>query len=160
MNSLLDRFETKYMPEPNTGCWLWMAGIDSDGYGQMRVDRGDGAIPLKAYRIAFNLFRGPVPQGKELDHLCRTPLCVNPAHLEPVTHRENILRGLKNRASINFRKTHCLNGHPFDVENTYIWRNRKRACKTCSRISSRRRYQRKSDLKGVQCHTKSASSIQ
>jgi hypothetical protein len=75
---------------------------------------------------------GPVPDGLELDHLCRNPGCVNPDHLEPVTHKENMLRGF-NPSATNARKTHCHKGHFFDAENTYIATTGARRCRTCLR---------------------------
>lgn len=74
-------------------CWLWMAAKDGKGYGQIRVN--DRAV--LAHIFSYEMARGPVPDGKELDHLCCVKLCVNPAHLEPVTHRENCLRALATR---------------------------------------------------------------
>lgn len=89
---LLDRFEDKYMPEPNSGCWLWLASLRANGYGQVgRGGRGSG-MEL-AHRAAYNLYVGPIPDGLVLDHLCRVRACVNPAHLEPVTNTENLRRG-------------------------------------------------------------------
>lgn len=76
-----------------TGCWLWRAGKTAAGYGQF----GKGRLPggsHRAHRLAYWLVIGPVPDGKELDHLCRNRACVNPAHLEPVSHGENVRRGL------------------------------------------------------------------
>lgn len=109
-------------------CWLWTAQIDADGYGHFRWDGKRGA----AHRFAYEYFIGPIPNGLQLDHLCRTRACVNPAHLEPVTCRENLLRGATFQ-SANALKTHCQQGHPFDDENTYITANGSRACKACRR---------------------------
>lgn len=75
---------------PDLGpCWLWAAGLNRDGYGRFGVS----GTKLGAHRVAYELLRGPIPDGLELDHLCRAPCCVNPDHLEPVTHRENCRRG-------------------------------------------------------------------
>lgn len=84
------RFEASYVPEPNTGCWLWLGGHTPAGYGQIWYSGRQGY----AHRFAYELFRGPIPSGYDIDHLCRQRACVNPAHLEPVTHLVNVRRGL------------------------------------------------------------------
>ena len=107
-------------------CWLWTAGTSVEGYGRFRLnDRS-----RKAHQVSYEMHVGPIPEGKVLDHLCRVPGCVNPAHLEPVTDRENILRGTA-PAAVNAAKTHCKRGHEFTDDNTY-WSKGKRSCKTCS----------------------------
>lgn len=86
------RFWAKVSPPNGAGCWLWTATLVR-GYGQF----GIGSRRQYAHRVAYELLVGPVPEGLQLDHLCRTPACVNPAHLDPVTCRENLLRGVKAR---------------------------------------------------------------
>lgn len=120
---LLDRFE----PEPMSGCWLWIGGIRRDGYGQIWANRRQRLAHVVMYEMARRL----VPPGLELDHKCRTRSCVNPAHLEAVTHRENIRRG----STAN--KTACVHGHPFDLANTGFRRSGGRFCRTCSRAAIR-----------------------
>jgi hypothetical protein len=88
-------------------CWEWTGTKERMGYGQMRYQRR----MAMAHRVAYMLFVGPIPEGMELDHLCRNRGCVNPDHLEPVDHRTNILRGVSPSAA-DARKTHCINGHP------------------------------------------------
>lgn len=133
------RFATKWEPHPTEmhnghPCWDWKGGKMPLGYGNFLGPRGK---VMGAHRAAYELYVGPIPAGMSLDHLCRRPSCVNPSHLEVVTHRENVLRGEAITAK-NAKKTHCLRGHPFDEENTRIrkYANRKgRACKTCDKAA-------------------------
>ena len=124
MTDTLTRFEDKYVVCPGTACWIWTAGISSNGYAVF-WDRG----PKKAHRFAYERFVGPVPAGLELDHLCRVRHCVNPEHLEPVTRAENCKRGNLNKH--HTAKTHCPHGHPYDDANTYITPEGWRACRAC-----------------------------
>lgn len=111
-------------PEPNSGCWLWMGALNNYGYGQIE-DRRSGVRPM-VHRVVYEAERGPIPAGLQLDHLCRVRNCVNPAHLEPVTHRENQVRG-HGFVGKNVRRTHCLYGHPLDMVDKRGWRR----CRTC-----------------------------
>ncbi len=95
MHLWLERFEEKYEPEPNSGCWLWIASLDGKGYGQFPKGKEFGRGNVRAHRAAYEIYRGPIPKGMELDHLCRVKTCVNPAHLEPVPHQVNMVRGLR-----------------------------------------------------------------
>lgn len=110
-----------------TRCWEWTGTLHADGYG---VFFGMGQVWL-AHRLSYEIFRGPIPKDRVLDHLCRNRKCVKPDHLEPVTILENIRRG--ERAT----KTHCKSGHEFTPENTYISTDAKgrhaRRCRTCGR---------------------------
>ena len=126
-------FEERYIPEPNSGCWLWIAG-KSVGYGHLMLK----GVHMWAHRVSYERHIGPIPPGLEIDHLCRMRACVNPAHLEPVTRGTNILRGLSPSA-INARKTHCPKGHQYDA--VYPQRGRLgRRCTTCSRERDAQRY--------------------
>jgi len=119
-------------------CWLWTAGLRL-GYGQFRRthDRGNPAV---AHRYAYEITKGQIPAGMQLDHLCRNRACVNPDHLEPVSQRVNMLRGLQSRLA-NGMDDKCAHGHRYTPENTY--RNPSRAsdirCRECSRIRDRAR---------------------
>lgn len=119
-------------------CWLWLGNKGAEGHGQMNVGNGKKKA---AYRLAYEAFIGPIPPGMHLDHLCRNPPCVNPAHLEPVTPGENVRRG-HSITNTHARKTHCKWGHPFDEQNTRLHRN-VRHCRTCSRIRGSRYYHAK-----------------
>ena len=94
---MLARFVPKYIPEPNSGCWLWVAMLGSGGYGRFKV----GNKNVYAHRLSYEHHVGAIPEGLDLDHLCRTRCCVNPTHLEPVTRKENIRRGLGNCAQVH-----------------------------------------------------------
>ena len=109
---LPQRIETKIMPEPNSGCWLWAASLDGKGYGQVSIN----GRPRRAHRVVYEYERGPIPAGLDLDHKCRNPICVNPDHLEPVTRGENLRRGIGNRAALH-AKTHCPNGHEYKADS-------------------------------------------
>ena len=117
--------EENYMPEPNSGCWIWMGILNPDGYSI----RGS----LRPHRVIYESFKGKIPDGLVIDHLCRVRCCVNPDHLEPVTNKENILRGVGPTAK-NSKKTHCSKGHLFTEKNTRIrFREgaERRSCKLC-----------------------------
>lgn len=142
-------------PEPNTGCWLWGGRLDKDGYGAY-VTR---ALPMSsAHRQIFSILVGPIPLGLELDHLCRTRPCVNPAHLEVVTAEENKRRRTADSLRTNLRRdlprpirpdaaTHCTRGHEYTPENTAYSRkpDRKkptRVCRACTSAAQLARRQR------------------
>ncbi len=125
---------------PDLGpCWLWLKGIDSsNGYARFRLEW--------AHRVSYKIHVGAIPEGLTIDHLCRVRHCVNPAHLEAVTRVENILRGT-GWSGRNAQKTHCVHGHEFTPENTYLepqWKGRgsgvMRRCKTCNRDKRLRYY--------------------
>ena len=127
-----DRFWSKVLPEPNSGCWLWTAALDTKGYGQF------GSSPVKrAHRLSYEAIKGPIPAGLDLDHLCRVRCCVNPDHLEPVTRRENLMRG-PTIAAHHATKMCCDNGHPLDGDNLVINKGGWRRCKICRNASARK----------------------
>ena len=122
------------------GCWEWV-GAKQKGYGAITAGGGAGKI-LRAHRVSYEMFVGPIPEGLDLDHLCRNRGCVKPTHLEPVTRRENLIRG-DTIVGVNAAKTHCIRGHEFNDENTYIeWRGNRvsRMCKTCAKSRAHARY--------------------
>lgn len=127
------RFLAKTVPGEN-GCMLFPSSTHTFGYGQFSLN-----CRLRlAHRVSYEMFVGPIPEGLTLDHLCRTPACVNPDHLEPVTRGENVLRGTGITAR-NARKTHCPKGHPYDAENTYVDPRNKRYCRACWLARDRRK---------------------
>jgi hypothetical protein len=114
---------------PHLGpCWLWTAKRDPHGCGRFW---GAGQRFVPAPRFSYEGAYGPIPPGLELDHLCRTPSCVRPTHVEAVTHRENMLRG-DNPSARCAKATHCKNGHAFDLLNTHFRPNGHRRCRTCA----------------------------
>ncbi len=124
--------------EPNSGCWLW-TGADSGGpdpYGKAGY-RGEST---QAYKLMYVLHKGEVPDGLELDHLCRVHLCVNPDHLEPVTHKVNMQRAgfYMKETSYLGHKTHCPFGHEYTPENTARKVKKGYMSRDCNRCDHRR----------------------
>jgi len=117
--------------DADTGCHNWTAALYHNGYGMTKVRIG-GRPYCRAHRAAYVLAKGEIPEGLQVDHLCRNRRCINAAHLECVSLRENVLRG-NGPFVVNRRKTHCARGHPFTEQNTYRQPSRpeRRLCKTC-----------------------------
>lgn len=120
--------EQRFWPrvDKTDSCWVWRGQLNNQGYGQFSIKKRHKL----AHRLSYEWTIGPIPEGLELDHLCRNTKCVNPAHLEPVTHAENMRRG--NQGKYLRDRTHCIHGHAFDEANTYILpRNGSRVCRKC-----------------------------
>lgn len=122
--TLADRFWQKVDRSDPTGCWFWTGAL-TRGYGSFNT----GGKRKYAHRLAYEELVGPIPDGLQIDHLCRVPNCVNPEHLEPVTQRENLRRG-NSPPAMNAAKTTCPQGHPYDVVNEHGHRG----CKTCKTL--------------------------
>jgi hypothetical protein len=116
------------------GCWVWQGAAGR--YGRFKFD---GRM-YQAHVWSYLYFVGEIPEGHEIDHVCRNTLCVKPAHLEAVTHKENLLRAPRQVTTINVKKTHCPRGHQYTGVNTYG----KRICHPCMRIRDRARRSRSS----------------
>lgn len=116
---LLDRVSHK-----QDGCWIWGGSTTRGGYGTVSFSE----CKTTAHRAAYLAWKGPLEPYQHVDHLCNNTRCINPEHLEAVTHQENVRRGSK------ARQTHCIHGHEFSEVNTYIKRNGTRSCRACNRI--------------------------
>lgn len=133
----LERFMAKYMPEPMSGCWLWIGAMTAKGYGSFWAN----GKSCRAHRWSYRHRNGPIPKGMTLDHLCRVRSCVNPDHLEVVSNRENIQRGIPNNG--NRARTHCIHGHPLSGANLYTTKQGYRQCRACNNRRHKERRQRK-----------------
>jgi hypothetical protein len=110
----------RHIVNAETGCWEWNRALDAYGYGAITAD----GRRWKAHRLAYHLFKGPVPDDMAVDHMCRNHRCVNPDHLRLLTRGEN--------ADANRIKTHCPSGHAYDDANTYRNRRGNRICRACA----------------------------
>ncbi len=139
--------DPRISPEPNSGCWLWVGAISSTGYGTLHCTH-DRRTRL-AHRVVWESHHGAIPAGLQLDHLCRTPSCVNPAHLEPVTGSVNIRRSsvpwLTSKRNVKRCRaiTHCPQGHEYTPDNTYLLSRSDgyttRHCRACKRVRDTKR---------------------
>lgn len=143
----LDDLFDRSIPVPVTGCWLWEGPIHPDGYGLVYSDgRTEGV-----HRVAVRKAGREIPIGMQVDHLCRVRCCINPTHLEVVSHAENIRRGETGLASGKTKRalTHCKSGHPFIPGNYSLTPAGHRRCLICHRQRENARYHSKEKGHGI-----------
>jgi len=138
METKNQKFDISYTVNIETRCWEWKRSIGTHGYGVF------SRVSL-AHRFSYERFKGKIPKGLQIDHLCRNKKCVNPDHLEAVTGKINSLRG--DRAKIQRSKTHCLKGHEYTEENTYRYPDGRRSCEVCRKIARKDNKNKKGKIK-------------
>ncbi len=148
--TLLEKLEKWSIPEPYSGCRIWTGFASPDGYGKLT---SNGIGEQLAHRAAYVALKGPIPEGMSIDHLCRTTLCINPDHMEPVPIEENIRRGMAGQRSAERRetKTHCIHGHEYTPRNTAWYEptqkwyrgGRYRTCLKCRQRYNAEAYQKR-----------------
>lgn len=134
-----ERIWDKIIPEPNTGCWLWLGGLTHNtvsGYGKTSFG---GNKDVSTHRLMYEQFIGPIPVSKEIDHKCRVKCCCNPAHLEAIVHQDNSRRGTAGLATKIFWENAmaCKRGHPYTAETIIINKGGWRHCRVCYRMNKR-----------------------
>jgi hypothetical protein len=135
LNLLPARLKSKIIVN-DQDCWEWQGCKIKGGYGRASLK---GKLIL-THRLTYQILVKDIPKGLTLDHLCKNTSCCNPKHLEPVTLKENLLRG---RTGLNLLKTHCPQGHPYDEINTYMLRGKWRRCRICVRKATLNWYHKK-----------------
>lgn len=133
--------DQRYMPEPNSGCWIWLGQMNRrNGYGRVEAWVGSTKRYLRIHRVAYMAHKGPIAEGLVIDHICRNRLCVNPDHLRAVLPITNKMENSEWAPALNAMKTHCKRGHEFTADNTSVYRGR-RTCRTCHRAKVARHRQ-------------------
>ena len=133
----VERVLARLRPGATDACWNWPGATNGVGYGVIGRG-GKRGSNCYVHRVMYEHTNGLIPDGLVLDHLCRNRLCANPAHLQPVTHRVNILRGVGPSAMAAARDA-CPSGHPYDLANTYLYADGSRSCRACAREYQRAR---------------------
>ena len=134
MHTISDRIHRNVVIDPETQCWDWQLRTDRDGYGQMWIGKKPGRVLRFSHRMSYEAHRGEIPNGLQIDHLCRNKRCCNPDHLEAVTTQENTRR----RDQALQRDRYCRQGHERTDVNTYVSPDGVRACQECRREAWRR----------------------
>lgn len=134
MTTINERFVSRHIVN-EAGCWVWQGGLVKGGYAQLSIN----GSRQYAHRVAYEMYKGKIPDHLEIDHKCRVRNCVNPEHLEAVSHQENMKRSTAGKP--NRVKTHCPAGHPYSGQNLYIQpSNNSRICRICMKKSGRKFY--------------------
>lgn len=132
VNDIRNKIEANFIPEPNSGCFIWLMALNDAGYGMLNVaEKGVNRV-RRVHRLYYEFIKGPIPKGLVLDHKCRVRCCCNPDHLQPVTIRENNLLG-ESFCAEEAGKTHCPSGHPYGGSNLFYDTRGARKCRTCDR---------------------------
>ena len=134
-----ERFREKITMDPESGCWRWRA-LTGNGYGLFFFE----GKYRRAHRFSYEAFYGPIPEGMDIDHVCRVRNCVNPTHLRPVTERDNVLIG-ETVVAKNLAKTHCVHGHPLEGPEALLLEYMRpyRVCRICARANGRKFWAKK-----------------
>lgn len=134
------QYITERVTIDDNGCWLWIGAKNSAGYAVALRKPKTTSLHIRMHRKSYELYKGEIPEGLVIDHLCRVRHCINPDHLEPVTIKENTLRSpLVNKKHDKF----CLHGHEYTPETTFMRKTGIRNCRTCKNISGRKYHERK-----------------
>lgn len=138
--TLAERFHEKYIVHPTNGCWLWTGATDDDGHGRIRGGPPDQRL-LAAHRVSYELHIGPIPAGLIVDPRCDMPRCVNPAHLQLLTQRQNALRSTSRLIAAHWMQQ-CLRGHDLSIPGSYYVRSDigVRVCKACIQMRAKHRH--------------------
>lgn len=137
LEKAMDKVEKRFWSkvEKGQGCWNWKDYKNYGGYGRFWIKYKT----FQAHRVSYEMVIGSIPVGLQIDHLCRNRMCVNPSHLEPVTQKENLRRGINHHRI----KTHCIRGHEFTYENIYKRKDGGRSCKLCTKMHDKMRILKK-----------------
>lgn len=138
------RFEKYFIPEPNSGCWIWVGAMLGKERGGFRMGPDKNFVKIAASRASWLIYKGEIEDGLLVCHKCDVPFCVNPDHLFLGTHKDNTIDMVNKNRHFKKKQTHCPNGHEYTKENTgHRKDNGTRWCRSCDRTSAKLKFQRK-----------------